>query len=82
MLISDAIGIVAPQSLRVDTELRAQLVRRLISDAAVELKQTAATGIERRILAQRQRRRTNARILVCRCRSRDQSGPSDVSPVR
>src|SRR6185295_6129801 len=63
-LICDAIRIVAPQPLRVDAELRAQLVRRLVSDAAVELKQTAATGIERRILAKRERRGAHARILI------------------
>src|SRR5688572_7988640 len=48
---SDAIGIVATQSLRVDIELRAQLVGRLISNTGVELQQLAGARIEWRVLA-------------------------------
>ena len=63
-VVSHTIGIVASQALRVDAELRAQLVRRLVSNTAVELKQAATTGIERRILSECECRRTNARVLA------------------
>jgi len=63
-VVSDAIRIVASQALRVDAELCAQLVRRLVSDAAIKLKQAAAPWIERRILSERERGRTHARVLA------------------
>src|SRR5437868_9776590 len=62
--VCNPIRVVAPQSLAVDIELRTQRLRGLISDAGVELKQTSAAGIERRILSQRKRCRTDPRILV------------------
>ena len=63
-LISHSTRIVPSQTLRVDTELRAQFIRRLICDAAIELEQTPTTRIQRRFLAQRQSPRAYARILA------------------
>src|SRR5687767_11958119 len=58
------IRVVTLELLAVDAERRAQLVCRLVRHAAVELEQTAASRIERSLLAQQQRRRTNARIFT------------------
>ena len=61
---SDSIGVIALQPLRVDAELHPQFVGRLISEIAIELKQISTSRIERRFLAQQQRRRTHAWILI------------------
>ena len=61
---SNSIRVVPAEALRVDTELCAELVGRLVREAAIKLKQTAAPGIEWRLLAQREGRGTNARILA------------------